>query len=71
MNSEALEGCLSPAEREELDAHFLAIHQIMCRKSWVCLSAGWRPFKGTLADGREVTHKFKVDGHVRSTPAVR
>jgi hypothetical protein len=53
---------MTPEKRQQVEAHFRAIHEILCSDSLVRMSAGYS-FDGVLADGRLVKHKFSVDGY--------
>ena len=60
---------MNPEERAEVDRHFRAIHEIMLRHNLVRMSGGWK-LEGWAADGRALTHKFRVDGYERTGPRV-
>lgn len=66
--TEAPANCMTPVQRETIEAHFRAVHDIMLALNMVQMRSGWTPFKGTTQDGREVTHKFSVGGYVRHYP---
>ena len=59
---------LSPEEREAIATHFHAISEIMAAHNMVKMTGGWR-IEGRTHDGRDVVHKFSVNGYVKSYPA--
>lgn len=60
---------MTPEDRAQVDGHFKAIHEIMCRNSMVKMDGGWS-HTGWTADGRPVRHKFSVGGYERTGPTV-
>jgi hypothetical protein len=54
----------------EFEAHFLAIHELMCRANLLGGVSVGGSYRGWLADGRAVTHRFKVSGYERTGPTV-
>lgn len=52
------------------EAHFLAIHDAMCRANLVSGGSVGGSYKGWTADGRAVTHRFHVSGYERTGPTV-
>jgi hypothetical protein len=54
----------------EFEAHFQAIHELMCRANLIGGGSVGGPYKGWTADGRAVTHRFMVSGYERTGPTV-
>lgn len=65
-SEETIDLCMTQAQRDEITAHFQAVHKIMLSLNLVKMN--WAPAKGTTRDGREITHKFTIGGYVRKYP---
>jgi hypothetical protein len=54
----------------EFETHFQALHELLCRANLIGGASVGGSYKGWLADGRSVMHRFSVSGYERTGPTV-